>query len=189
VRTQQVDLPDGLGAERHRSDGLDPAEQEDLIGTRQVPGRHGSGRLTHGLGSGMALILSIPAMPVQDIPAAVAFYRDRLGFTPGHTGPDFAIVTRDVVDLHLWAASDQSWPKRIGRGHPVRTGAESFIAGTASCRIQVDEVDHLYTEMAAAQVLHPTDTGSPVDTEWGTREFATLDIEGNLLTFFLRTNA
>jgi hypothetical protein len=66
---------------------------------------------------------------------------------------------------------------------PVCSGAESFIAGTASCRIDVDHVDQLYAEMAAASVLHPRDAGSAVDTEWGTREFGALDLEGNLLTF------
>ncbi len=66
---------------------------------------------------------------------------------------------------------------------PVCSGAESFIAGTASCRIEVDHVDELYAEMAAAAVLHPRDRGSVVDTAWGTREFATLDLEGNLLAF------
>jgi catechol 2,3-dioxygenase-like lactoylglutathione lyase family enzyme len=136
----------------------------------------------------MVLTLSIPAMPVQDIAAAVAFYRDRLGFTAVHTDTDFAIVMRDVVEIHLWAASDDSWHGRTPGGHPVRSGAESFIAGTASCRIQADEVDTLYTELAATQVLHPTDHGSPVDSEWGTREFAALDPEGNLLTFFTRTD-
>lgn len=135
----------------------------------------------------MALLLSIPALPVQSVPDAIAFYRDRLGFVVGHHDTDFAIVSRDAVELHLWGASDQSWTKRIGKGHPVRSGAESFIAGTASCRIQAEEVDALYDEFAAAQVLHPTDKGSAVDTEWGTREFAALDLEGNLLTFFMRT--
>lgn len=137
----------------------------------------------------MVLTLSIPVMPVQNIDAAVAFYRDRLGFTPVHTDTDFAIVMRDAVEIHLWAASDDSWKTRTPGGHPVRTGAESFIAGTASCRIQAEEVDSLYTEHAAAKVLHPTDAGSPVDTEWGTREFATLDLEGNLLTFFTRLSS
>lgn len=134
----------------------------------------------------MALLMSIPALPVQSIPDAVAFYRDRLGFAIGHQDTDFAIVTRDGVELHLWAASDQSWPKRIGKGHPVRSGAESFIAGTASCRIQAGEVDDLYREMTEAKVLHPTDSGGPVDTDWNTREFAALDLEGNLLTFYTR---
>jgi len=49
----------------------------------------------------------------------------------------------------------------------------------ASCRIEVDHVDELYAEMAAAAVLHPRDLGSAVDTAWGTREFAALDLEGN----------
>jgi len=39
---------------------------------------------------------------------------------------------------------------------------------------------------AAAAVLHPGDLGSAVDTAWGTREFAALDLEGNLLTFHQR---
>ncbi len=38
--------------------------------------------------------------------------------------------------------------------------------------------------MAAAGVLHPGAPGSAVDTAWGTREFARLDLEGNLLTFY-----
>ncbi|CAN5240565.1 bleomycin binding protein [soil metagenome] len=137
----------------------------------------------------MVLELSIPAMPVQDISAAAAFYRSRLGFEIVHTDTHFAIAIRDRVELHLWSASDDSWKARTRGGHPVRSGAESFIAGTASCRIQADSraaVDTLYTEFAAAGVLHPTDNGAPVDTEWATREFASLDLEGNLLTFFAR---
>lgn len=40
--------------------------------------------------------------------------------------------------------------------------------------METDAVDELYREMAAAEVLHPSDTGEgpPTDTEWGTREFA-----------------
>ena len=40
--------------------------------------------------------------------------------------------------------------------------------------------------MKSADLLHPIDRGSAVDTDWGTREFAALDLEGNLLTFFQR---
>lgn len=38
--------------------------------------------------------------------------------------------------------------------------------------------------MSAAEVLHPGDKGNAEDTAWGTQEFAVLDLEGNLLTFF-----
>ena len=71
---------------------------------------------------------------------------------------------------------------------PVRTGAETFLSGTASCRIEVDSVasvDELYAELAAAGVLHPGDAGDgPHDTDFGTREFATVDLDGNLIEFY-----
>ena len=70
------------------------------------------------------------------------------------------------------------------RERPVRSGAESFIAGTASCRILTEGVDELYEELRAAEVLHPVSRDGVTDTDFGTREFATLDLDGNLVTFF-----
>ena len=69
---------------------------------------------------------------------------------------------------------------------PHRLGAESFIAGTASCRILVQGVDELYEELKAQDVLHRVSLDGVDDTDFGTREFATLDRDGNLLTFFQR---
>jgi len=136
---------------------------------------------------GMTLSRTVPALPVQDIEAAAAFYRERLGFSVAHADTGFAKLQRDGAELHLWAASDQEWRQRANLVEdPVCSGAESFIAGTASCRIEADQVDALYAEMKRAEVLHPGDPGSAADTEWGTREFAALDLEGNLLTFFQR---
>lgn len=104
-----------------------------------------------------------------------------------HKEDSFARLERDEVELHLWAASDQDWRERPNFAEePVCSGAESFIAGTSSCRIEAVGVDGLYVEMARADVLHPSDPGHAVDTAWGTRKFATLDLEGNLLTFFQR---
>lgn len=135
----------------------------------------------------MPMTKTIPAFPVRDIVAAVAFYETRFGFVSRHTDTDFAIVVRDEAVLHLWASSDESWRSREDIAtNPVCSGAESFIAGTHSCRIQCDAIDELYAELRAADVLHPTDGGAPEDTDWGTREFATIDLEGNLLTFFRR---
>ena len=73
----------------------------------------------------------------------------------------------------------------MGRdGRPIESGAESFLAGTASCRIEVADVDALYSELQQAEVLHPTSAGGVSATDFGSREFAALDIDGNLLTFF-----
>jgi catechol 2,3-dioxygenase-like lactoylglutathione lyase family enzyme len=127
---------------------------------------------------------TIPALPVRDAAAAVAFYRDRLGFEALHHDGGFAVLCRDQAVVHLWEASDETWRERDSRVRPVRSGAESFIAGTASCRIVVEGVDELYDELRDSDVLHPVSKGGVDDTDFGTRELATLDSDGNLVTFF-----
>ena len=132
----------------------------------------------------ISLDQTIPALPVRDAATAVAFYSERLGFEVLHHDGAFAVVRRDAATLHLWEASDESWRSRDSSEPPVRSGAESFIAGTASCRIRVEGVDELYEELRSKDVLHPTAGDSAEDTAFGTREFAAVDLDGNLLTFF-----
>jgi uncharacterized glyoxalase superfamily protein PhnB len=87
-------------------------------------------------------------------------------------------------------AGDEEWRAREDlAARPVRSGAESFLAGTASCRIEVRDVDALYAELRAAGVLHPVSTAGVTATDFGTREFAALDRDGNLLSFFRRRDA
>jgi lipid-binding SYLF domain-containing protein len=95
----------------------------------------------------------VPALPVRDVPAAVAHYGTAFGFRAGHESDDFAVLVRDEAVVNLWQAGDASWADRADlAARPVVSGAESFLAGTA--------------------------------TDFGTREFATLDLDGNLLSFF-----
>jgi catechol 2,3-dioxygenase-like lactoylglutathione lyase family enzyme len=127
---------------------------------------------------------TIPALPVRSIPSAAAFYRDRLGFSVVHQDSGFAVVIRDDAEIHLWSASDDSWKARADTAtNPICSGAESFIAGTASCRIAVEDVDDLYAELRASEVLHSPSTVVE-NTDYGTREFPALDGDGNLLGFF-----
>ena len=126
---------------------------------------------------------TIPALPVRNAAAAVDFYRERLGFEALHHDGGFAVVCRDDAVVHLWEASDESWRTRDPGEAPVCSGAESFIAGTASCRVVVEGVDELYDELRRADVLHPVSKEGVDDTDLGTREFATLDADGNLVTF------
>jgi catechol 2,3-dioxygenase-like lactoylglutathione lyase family enzyme len=117
--------------------------------------------------------------------AAVAFYRDRFGFDVLHHDGGFAVLSRDEAVVHLWESSDETWRGRGDMGErPVCSGAESFIAGTASFRVQVAGVDELYEELSKADVLHAVSRHGVDDTDFGTREFTTLDIDGNAVSFF-----
>ena len=128
---------------------------------------------------------TIPAMPVRSMVAAVDFYRDRLGFEVLHHDGGFAVLCRDEAVVHLWEAGDESWHENQSlRERPVCSGAESFIAGTASFRVQVEGVDELYEELKAADVLHKVSKGGVEHTDFGTREFSALDLDGNLIGFF-----
>ena len=127
---------------------------------------------------------TIPALPVRDVRAAVAHYRERFGFDAPHETDDFAVIVRDDAQIHLWGASDDMWRTRGDFAErPICSGAESFIAGTASCRIEVADVDALYDELQPQGVLHPTVDGVAT-TDFGTREFATVDLDGNLVEFY-----
>ena len=121
---------------------------------------------------------------VDDVDRAAAFYRDRLGFTVQHHDGGFAVLGRDDAVVHLWEAGDETWRNRDSIERPVQSGAESFIAGTASCRIRVEGVDELYEELRGNDVLHSVSKDGVDATDFGTREFATLDSDGNLVTFF-----
>jgi uncharacterized glyoxalase superfamily protein PhnB len=137
------------------------------------------GRATAGLHR------TIPALPVRDVGAAVAHYRERFGFEAPHETGDFAVLVRDDAVLHLWGATDEDWRLRENLiGRPICSGAESFLAGTGSCRIEVADVDALFAELQASGVLHNVSRGGVSETDFATREFATVDLDGNLLAFF-----
>jgi len=128
----------------------------------------------------MEFLRAIPSLPVREIGQSIAFYRDQLGFSVAHAEGEFAILKRDAVELHLWAARDEGWRQRSGP--PVVSGAESFIAGTASCRVGVAGIEELYRELAPRGILHSK--GELRDQAWGDRDFAVVDPDNNLLTFF-----
>jgi catechol 2,3-dioxygenase-like lactoylglutathione lyase family enzyme len=140
----------------------------------------------------MPLGTTIPALPAADVAAATTFYVERLGFTVLHTDGHFSVLRRDAATIHLWESADTSWQGRDDlAARPVVSGAESFLAGTASCRIEVNgpdasrALDDLHAEMAAAGVLHGVSGSGVEQTDFGTREFHVLDLDGNLLTFYL----
>ena len=118
----------------------------------------------------------------------VAFYRERFGFEAVHHDGEFAVLVRDDAVLHLWGATDRGWPEREDlRERPVRS-APVVPRRHRELRIEVADVDGLFAELQSADVLHYVSRDGVSETDFGTREFATLDDDGNLLTFF-RWNA
>jgi len=113
-----------------------------------------------------------PAFAVSDLHRSVEFFRQVLHFDAVATEPGFALLRCDSVALTLWLADGSA------------KGAERELAGTVSCRIEVTGVDDWYGHCTAAGCVHPN--GLLRDTEWGTREFAVLDPDNNLVTFWQR---
>jgi hypothetical protein len=115
----------------------------------------------------MTLLSAIPVLPVLDIERAVDYYVTRLGFQKQFTDSDYGIVHRDDVRIHVWAANKPDVP-----------GAGPELAGTASCRLVVDDIQAFFDELAARDLIHPLGTIS--DNPWG-REFSVLDLDRNAI--------
>src|SRR3954451_11005735 len=101
-------------------------------GQRRVPSgppRACGGRAGHP--GGMSLLRTIPALPVADLGLALAGWTSRLGYSAAHVGAGLAVLRRDDAEVHLWEADDVGWARRADLAdRPVRSGAESFLAGT-----------------------------------------------------------
>lgn len=108
-----------------------------------------------------------PVLASLDILRTTAFYRDRLDARVVHAEQGvYGIVALGAVSLHFWACDDRR------------------IAEATGCRIEVQDIDALHARCSAEGILHPA---APLgERPWGTREFAILDCDGNLLTFFER---
>jgi catechol 2,3-dioxygenase-like lactoylglutathione lyase family enzyme len=111
--------------------------------------------------------LAIPILPCRSVGATVAFYK-RLGFEGGahEDNADYAILQRGAVELHFFA-------------HKALVPFESF----AGCYIRVLDVESMYRACLTSELPHH---GIPridalEDKPWGMREFAIVDLDGNLL--------
>jgi len=114
-----------------------------------------------------------PVLPVRDVTAALEHYR-RLGFTadayddeppePGTAAhaPIYGFLECGPVQLHLALVTDFD-PRR----------------NTSACYLSVDDTDALYAQWLAADVGGRLI--APIATEYGLREMAHIDPDGNLL--------
>ena len=113
-----------------------------------------------------------PQFFTTDLPATLAFYRDKLGFECLGTWlepPVYAIVGRDEHRIHFRLV-DTLTP------HPNNKYADELLDAYVSIR----DVDALYAEYAARGVEF---TRPLRDTPWHSREFVVKDCDGRLLAF------
>ena len=106
----------------------------------------------------------IPVLASLNIARTVDFYKKKLGFDKqGYMDDNYAVIARDKVEIHFWKCNDKI--------HPENT----------SCYVRVRDIDTLYEEMKKAKVIHPN--GHIENKPYGIREFAILDLDGNLIKF------
>lgn len=115
-------------------------------------------------------IAATPILASLDIERSVSFFTSKLGFTRVHVAQgEYGIVSNGPVQIHFWACNDRN------------------IAEATACRVQVQGIEGLHAECEGHAIVHPNAPLAP--KPWGTREFAILDPDGNLVTFYERTDA
>jgi len=115
-------------------------------------------------------LAAVPVLASLDIERSAEFFATTLGFAKVHVAQgEYGIVANGPVQIHFWACADR------------------HIAEATGCRVQVRAIDHLYRLCEEHAIVHPN---APLEAKpWGTREFAILDPDGNLVTFYENTGA
>lgn len=103
-----------------------------------------------------------PGLPTTDLARTITHYQ-RLGFSFAMRDGDFTIGERDGVELHFAVKTDHD---------PKRTAGWIYVT--------VDDADVLAAEFRASGSPPRRD---PHDTDYGMREFAHVDPDGNMLLF------
>jgi len=104
---------------------------------------------------------ALPEVPFDDVPAAVRYYCDVLGFRVNYEQDDLGVMDRDAITILLIA----------------RTAEHK---GIGSFGVYVSNADLLYAELLAKGAKL---SGPPVSHPWGLRDFRATDLEGNRITF------
>ena len=110
----------------------------------------------------MPLLTATPILAFLDLKETVSFYK-KLGFECNDNWEEYLMCHRDSISIHLWKCNDESIPKNTG------------------CYIYVSEIELLYKEFTALNIIHPN--GKLEDKPWGMRQFSILDNSGNIIHF------
>ena len=107
----------------------------------------------------------------MDIPATLAYYKDKLGFECLGTWqypPVYAIVARDGKAIHFRCAE------------PPTANPDKYADELLDAYLSVEDADTLYAEYAGQGVEFTRGLGN---TPWRSRGFVVKDCDGRLLAF------
>jgi uncharacterized glyoxalase superfamily protein PhnB len=113
----------------------------------------------------------IPLFFTMDIPATLAYYKEKLGFECMGTWldpPVYAIVARDEQVIHFRCAE------------PPTANPNKYRDELLDAYLSVEDADALYAEYAAQGVDF---TRGLANMPWQSREFVVKDCDGRLLAF------
>src|SRR3954449_5357740 len=112
-----------------------------------------------------------PQFFTTDIPATLAYYKDKLGFEclgKWHDPPVYAIVARDQQAIHFRSAE------------PPTPNPDKYADELLDAYLFIEDADALYAESAGRDVQFVRGLGN---MPWGSREFVVRDCDGRLLAF------
>ena len=112
-----------------------------------------------------------PQFFTTNIPATLAYYKEKLGFECLSTWQDppvYAIVTRDQYAIHFRCAD------------PPTANPDKYADELLDAYLAIEDADALYAEYSARGVEFTRELG---DMPWGNREFVVKDCDGRLLAF------
>jgi uncharacterized glyoxalase superfamily protein PhnB len=112
-----------------------------------------------------------PLFFTMDIPATLAYYKEKLGFECLGTWQDppvYAIVARDQQAIHFRCAE------------PPTANPDKYRDELLDAYLFVEDADAFYTEYAARGVEF---TRALANMPWRSREFVVRDCDGRLLAF------
>lgn len=118
------------------------------------------------------LLRIAPYFPVTDVPKAVAYYEDILGFQTDYADgspAEFAVVSRDKLSIMF---------RRVPNPHAISPNEQQ--GGTWDAFFWVRDAEALHDELRAhgATIIY-----APTNQSYGVREFAVRDGDGYVLGF------
>ena len=117
----------------------------------------------------------VPVFFTTDIPATLAFYKDKLGFDCLGTWldpPAYAIVARDQHAIHFRCAP------------PPMPNPDKYDDEFLDAYLFVEDADALFAEYSSRGIEF---SRTLANMPWGNREFVVKDCDGRLLAFGANT--